>query len=138
MKSVKVIAEVQDEKLGSMVLPANVHLLTMDFATRLADARKTQGMTQRVLADAIGIHVTQVRRYEAGTSQPTLDVLKRIAVALHLSTDALVFDEGERAPADELRLAFEATNDLDADERAMIKNLIEAVLLKHEARRWAS
>ncbi len=55
-----------------------------------------------------------------------------------MSTDALVFDEDERGPADELRLAFEATNDLDADERAMIKNLIEAVLLKHEARRWAS
>lgn len=121
-----------------MVLPANVHLLTVDFATRLSAARKTKGMTQRTLADTVGIHVTQVRRYEAGTSQPTLDVLKRIAVALHLSTDVLVFDEDERGPADELRLAFEATNDLDADERAMIKNLIEAVLLKHDARRWAS
>lgn len=132
------IAEVRDEKVGSMVLPANVHLLTMDFAARLTAARKNQGMTQRVLADTIGIHVTQVRRYEAGTSQPTLDVLKRMAVALHVSTDALVFDEDERAPADELRLAFEATNDLNAEERAMIKNLIEAVLLKHDARRWAS
>ena len=41
-------------------------------------------------------------------------------------------------PGDELALAFEATADLDAEERAMIKNLIEAVLLKHEAKRWAS
>lgn len=109
-----------------MVLVTDVHLLTMDFAHRLAAARKQAGLTQQALAETIGIHVTQVRRYEAGTSQPTLDALKRIAVALHVSIDALVFAEDERGPDDELRLAFEATNDLDAEERAMIKNLIEA------------
>ena len=46
--------------------------------------------------------------------------------------------QDERGPADELRLACEATNEFDADEHQMIKNLIEAVLLKHEAKRWAS
>ncbi len=121
-----------------MVETAAVHVLTMDFARRLVAARKQRGMTQQALAEAAGVHVTQVRRYEGGTSAPTLDVLRNLAVALHVSTDSLVFDEDERTAADELRLAFEATNDLDADERAMIKNLIEAVLLKHQARRWAS
>jgi transcriptional regulator with XRE-family HTH domain len=121
-----------------MVTAANVHLLTMDFATRLAAARKERGLTQAALAERVGIHVTQVRRYEAGTSAPTLDVLRNIAVALHVSTDSLVFDDGERGPDDELRLAFEATMNLDPDERAMLKQLIEAVLLKHEAKRWAS
>lgn len=121
-----------------MFVDAAVHLLIMDFAERLTAARKQQGMTQQTVADTVGIHVTQIRRYEAGTSQPTLDVLKRIAVALHVSIDALAFSEDERGPADELRLAFEATNDLDADERTMIRNLIEAVLLKHQAKRWAS
>ena len=110
----------------------------MNFAHRLVAARKNQGMTQQTLADRIGIHVTQVRRYEAGTSQPTLDVLRAIAIALSVSTDALVFEPDERGPADELRLAFEATNRLDPDEQTMIKELIEAVLLKHEAKRWAS
>jgi transcriptional regulator with XRE-family HTH domain len=117
---------------------ATVHALTMDFAARLTSARKERGMTQQALAERAGVHVTQVRRYEAGTSAPTLDVLRNLAIALHISADALVFDDDERGPADELRLAFEATNDLDTDERTMIKNLIEAVLLKHEAKRWAS
>ena len=121
-----------------MFQEANVHVLTMDFAQRLTAARKERGITQQVLADRAGIHVTQIRRYEAGTSAPTLDVLRGLAVALHVSADQLVFAPDERQPADELRLAFEATNDLDADERSMIKNLIEAVLLKHDAKRWAS
>jgi transcriptional regulator with XRE-family HTH domain len=89
-------------------------------------------------ADRAGVHVTQVRRYEAGTAAPTLDVLRNLAVTLHVSTDSLVFAEDERGPADDLRLAFEATHDLDDDERAMLKQLIEAFLLKHDAKRWAS
>nr|WP_322778625.1 helix-turn-helix transcriptional regulator [Frankia sp. Cas4] len=46
------------------------------------------------------MHVTQLRRYEAGTNQPTLDVLRSPAIALSVSTDALVFEPGERGPDD--------------------------------------
>ena len=121
-----------------MVSGVVIDALAMDFAHRLIAARKDRGLTQQALADRVGIHVTQVRRYEAGTAQPTLDVLRNIAVALNITTDSLAFDEHERDPDEDLRLAFEATRHLDADERDMVKNLIEAVLLKHEARRWAS
>jgi transcriptional regulator with XRE-family HTH domain len=110
----------------------------MDFAHRLVALRKQKGLTQQALADRVGLHVSQVRRYEAGDSQPNLDALRNLAIALSVSTDALVFDEAERGPDDDLRLAFEATSRLDADERTMVKQLIEAVLLKHEAKRWAS
>ena len=105
----------------------------MDFAHRL---RKQKGLTQQALADRVGLHVSQVCRYEAGDSQPNLDALRNLAIALSVST--LVFDEAERGPDDDLRLAFEATSRLDTDERTMVKQLIEAVLLKHEAKRWAS
>ena len=63
---------------------------------------------------------------------------RNLAIALSVSTDALVFDEAERGLDDDLRLAFEATSRLAADERTMVKQLIEAVPLKHEAKRWAS
>lgn len=110
----------------------------MDFAQRLVAVRKERGLTQQALADQVGIHVTQIRRYEAGTSQPTLDVLRALAVALSVSTDALVFNEDERGPAEPgLRLHLEALNQLDDDERATIINLIESVLLRHQARRLA-
>jgi transcriptional regulator with XRE-family HTH domain len=120
------------------MVTADIHVITMDFATRLTATRKQRGLTQQALAEHVGIHVTQIRRYEAGTSAPTLDVLRNLAIALHVTTDSLVFAEGERGPADDLRLAFEATADLDPAEQAMVKQLIEAVLLKHQAKRWAS
>lgn len=80
----------------------------------------------------------QLRRYEAGNSKPTLDVLRNLALTLSVSSDALVFDADERGPSDDLRLQFEATNQLDDEGKALVKALIEGVLLRHEAHRWTT
>ncbi len=42
----------------------------VDFAHRLAAVRKDKGLTQQAVADRGGVHVSQIRRYEAGTPQP--------------------------------------------------------------------
>ncbi|MFV0462663.1 MAG: helix-turn-helix domain-containing protein [Nostocoides sp.] len=107
----------------------------MDFAHRLATARKTAGLTQQVLADRVGIHVSQLRRYEAGTNQPTLEVLRALAVALSVTTDSLVFGDTERGPRSEnLRLRMEALDHLEPDEQALVIAMIEGALLRHHAR----
>jgi hypothetical protein len=46
-----------------------------------------------------------------------------------------VFDNDERGPDDDLRLAFEATRTLDPDDKALVKAILEGVLLRHQARR---
>ena len=76
------------------------------------------------------------RRYEAGTSTPTLDVLKNIALALHTSADTLVFDPDERDPQDDLKLIFEAINDLDPHHQQLAKELLEAITHRAHAHRW--
>lgn len=72
--------------------------ITKQGSRRLTAARKERGLTQAALAERVGIHVTQVRRYEAGSSAPTLGVLRKIAMSLNVTTDSLVFDDGERGP----------------------------------------
>jgi transcriptional regulator with XRE-family HTH domain len=110
-------------------------LMTLDFPQRLAALRHDKNLTQQALADAIGLHVTQLRRYEAGTSQPTLDVLRKLAVALSVSADLLLFDRDERGPDDDLRFQFEALSRLDPEDKAVVKSVLEGLLLKHEAKR---
>jgi transcriptional regulator with XRE-family HTH domain len=119
-------------------LPGSEPVTDAGFGQRLAAVRRQQGLTQQVVADRAGVHVTNIRRYEAGKAAPTVHILRNLATALHVSADALLFDPGERGPGDDLKLAFEATSRLDPAEQAMVKQLIEAVLLKHEAKRWAS
>src|SRR6266404_4563131 len=108
---------------------------SLDFPQRLAARRKQQGLTQQALAERIEVHVVQLRRYEAGASQPTLDVIRKLATALSVSADLLLFGKDERGPDDDLRLQFEAVSRFDADEKQVVRSLLEGMILKHEARR---
>jgi len=85
------------------------------------------------------VHLTQVQRYESGAGQPTLDVIRRIALALSVSTDFLIFDEAERGPQDDgLKLIFEAVDQFTAEEKAVAKEVLEGLIIKYQARRWDS
>ena len=108
----------------------------IDFPQRLAGLRKQHSLTQQQLADRIGMHVVQLRRYEAGTSQPTLDVIRKLSTALQASADMLLFGKNERGPDDDLRLQFEAVSSFDEEEKRVVRALLEGMILKHEVRRW--
>ena len=115
----------------------SLELLAMDFPERLIALRKERKLTQQTLADRAQIHVAQIRRYEKGETQPALDVIRRLAIALHVSADMLVFDPNERGPDDDLRLQFEAVSRFEAEDKKVIKALLEGMILKHETKRVA-
>lgn len=111
-------------------------LVPMHFPSRLIQIRKNRGMTQQGLADAAGIHVNQIKRYESGTAQPTLEALVKLAQNLHVSLDELVFEDQERGPSDKLKLLFEAIDKLNNHEQNVIREVLEGLILKYEAKRW--
>ena len=86
----------------------------------------------------IDIHPSQLRRYEKGESQPTLDVLRRLAITLNVPGDMLLFDEEERKPPEDFLLQFETIAKFDPQEKKIIKEVLDGLILKHEAKRWAS
>ena len=86
----------------------------------------------------IDIHPSQLRRYEKGKSQPTLDVLRRLAITLNVPGDMLLFDEEERKPPEDFLLQFETIAKFDPQEKKIIKEVLDGLILKHEAKRWAS
>jgi transcriptional regulator with XRE-family HTH domain len=111
-------------------------VLPMSFPERLSSLRKELGFTQQQMADKIGMHVSQLKRYESGASQPTIDVFRRIVLALNVSADMLLFEPNERGPDDRLKLQFEAVSKLDEKEREAIETIIAGVLHMHDAKRW--
>lgn len=110
----------------------------MDFLPQLAALRKDEGLTQKALAEEAEISLIQLRRYEAGSSQPTLDIIKRLAVALGVSSDALLFDSDERGPDEELRYRLEAIRQFDPDDKRVAKAVLDGLILKNQANRLAS
>jgi transcriptional regulator with XRE-family HTH domain len=104
----------------------------MAFPDKLAALRKERGLTQQQLADRVGVHVIQIRRYERSASQPTLEVIRQIALALSVSADALIFDQEERGPDEELRLKFEAVRAMTDEDKRIIASLLDAYIKKHQ------
>jgi transcriptional regulator with XRE-family HTH domain len=119
------------------VVPVNHHW-RVNFPEHLAQLRKEKSLTQPQLAEKIGVHVAQVRRYEAGTSQPTLDVIRSLAVALGVSADELLFAEDERGPSDDLKLQFEAVSRFDPEAKKVVQQVLASMILQQEARRWST
>jgi len=113
-------------------------IIPMNFPARLIQLRKQHGFTQQGLADAIELHVNQIKRYESGTAQPTLDTLTRLAKALHASLDELVFEDAERGPDEDLRLQFEAITRFTPEEKKIAKAVLESLILKHDANRFSA
>jgi transcriptional regulator with XRE-family HTH domain len=110
----------------------------MSIAARLITLRKERNLTQQGMADKVGLHVNQIRRYETGNAQPSLEALKKIVLALNITIDSLVFDNGERGPDEDLRLQFEALSQFSPEEKKIAKAVIESLILKHEARRFSA
>ena len=110
----------------------------MEFPQRLAKLRKEKGWSQAALAELIKVSAIQIKRYEAGRAQPPLDVIRNLARVLQVSSDELIFGEDERAPSDDLKLQFEAVSRFPEEEKRIVKALLEGMILKHEAKRWAN
>ena len=120
-------------------MAVSIHsILMMSLRKRLIGLRREQGLTQQQMADAIGIHVNSLKKYETGQAQPSLDVLKKIALALHVSTDFLLFEEHERVPQDDLALQFEAIAEMPDDEQMVIREVLESLIIKYQSRKWDS
>jgi len=113
-------------------------ILMMSLPTRLIALRKDKGLTQQQMADTIGIHVNSLKKYETGQAQPSIDVLKKIALAIHVSTDFLLFEEHERVPQDDLALQFEAVAEMPDDEQMVVREVLESLIIKYQSRRWDS
>ncbi len=112
--------------------------IAMDFPDRLTSLRKERNLTQKALAERVEVHITQIQRYENGSTQPTLDIIRRLATTLSVSADELIFGEDERGPDDQLKLQFEALRQFNDHEKLVAKELLDSLILKHTANRLAS
>jgi transcriptional regulator with XRE-family HTH domain len=110
----------------------------MSFSKRLAAVRKSRNLTQAQVSEITGIHLSQVKKYESGESQPSLDVLRKITLALHISADELLFDQEERGPSDDFRLQFEAISKFSGEDKKVAKELLDILILKHTANSLAN
>ena len=69
-----------------------------DSVPSLKRLRESKGLTQKALADAVGLSEHAIYLFESGRTDPSLDTLKRLAQALGVQPGALLDEPA--APAE--------------------------------------
>ncbi|WP_432535294.1 helix-turn-helix transcriptional regulator [Kineococcus arenarius] len=68
----------------------------MEMPEVMRTHRNALGWSQAELAERVGVDKRQIRRYEAGETQPALNVARSIARALSITVDELAGEESHR------------------------------------------
>jgi len=113
-----------------------------DFGKRLIELRKRKNLSQTDLAKMVGVSYVQIGRYETKGTQAPAEVLNKMAVALDTTIDYLINgDTNEKAKTTlkdaELLQQFKAVEQMDDDDRNVIKKLIDAFITKGKLRQLA-
>jgi len=108
-----------------------------EFARNLKKYRLAKGLSQEELSRRAGVHVVQFSRYERGHSTPSIEVVQKLAEALEIPIDTLVYGDAheqiEQATTDrELVLLFKKVALLDEQQKATIKDFLQAFIFRQE------
>ena len=62
----------------------------VEFGKLLRELRRQKNLTQKQLADLVGVQNSVISFYELGDRMPSPEVIAKLACALHVSTDYLM------------------------------------------------
>ena len=94
----------------------------VEFGTRLRQLRKEKNLTQKQLASLIGVQHAVISFYELGDRTPSPQIIKKLAVTLHVSSDYLLGIEKQ----DIIHL-----DGLDDSDKLVVRTLVETLRNKH-------
>lgn len=94
----------------------------VDFGNRLRQLRKEKNLTQQQLAELIGVKNGVISFYELGDRIPSPAVLRKLALALHVTTDYLLGIE---------RTAILDASGLDEQDRLVVQMMISRLREKN-------
>ena len=114
----------------------------MGVGERIKELRTLKKLTQSDLAKAVGLTYIQVGRYETQKSNPSSDVLQKLANALDTTTDFLMNGSQDEVVSaqltdKELLKQFRAVEQLDAEDKHLVKTFIDAFLTKRQVQKLA-
>ena len=110
---------------------------------RIRELRVRRGWSQQQLADKVGVRQKQISSYERNVNTPSGEIFIALADAFDISLDYLARRGANNATsvnvADrELIEMVQVVDRLEDEDRALIKRVIDLVLLKHQFRELVS
>ncbi len=114
----------------------------MSFEIRLKKARTEKDLSKSDLANLIGVHYSQIGRYENKGAQPSADVLAKLANALGVTTDFLMNGTADNLANNslsdkELLNQFKYIEKLSESDKSVVKIFLDAFITKKQIQQLA-
>ena len=114
----------------------------METGDRIKELRIAKKLTQSDLAKIVGLSYIQIGRYETQKSNPSSDVLHKIASALDTTIDYLMQGSKDDLVSTqftdkELLNQFKEVEKLNSDDKFLVKTFIDAFLTKRQIQKLA-
>ncbi len=109
----------------------------MTLGEKIKEFRKKKSLSQTELGNLIGVHYSHVGKYEGNQQVPSTETLKKLASVFEVSIDYLLNDDADNAVKvsfsdEELLRDFKAVENLPENDKKVIKELINAFLVKNQ------
>ncbi len=112
------------------------------FGRQLAALRRQKGLSQRELAERLGVPRETVDYYERRAVNPTLDVIQKVAEALEVSAAELIGDGAaptrlskKAGPTGKVQKVFEDVSRLPRRQQEKIMEFVSAFVRQYEQER---
>ena len=114
----------------------------MNFSERIKELIVQLKLSQSELAQAVGLIYIQIGRYETQKSAFSSDVLQKLASALNTTSDYLMNGSQDAIVSaqltdKELSSQFRAIQQLDTDDKKLVKTFIDAFITKRQIQKLA-
>lgn len=112
-------------------MPADDRQFFINLGKRIAELRKTQGLTQQQLADALGIAQQTLAHYEGGRIRAPASMLPTLARTLAVGVEELIGEPRsarKRGPAPKLAQHMERISQLPKPKQRFVLEMLETVL----------
>lgn len=105
-------------------------------AARLVALRKTAGLSQAELADAVGVSPKTIAYWETTATPPRSDVLPQLARALGVRVEAILGDRQQEirrpGPVGKLQRVFEQAVALPRREQELVAKFVATLVEQHQ------
>ncbi len=95
----------------------------VELGNRLRQMRKNRNLTQRQLAELVGVTHSVISCYEMGDRTPSPDILRKLAATLHVTSDYLLGIE---------RGASIDVTGLDEEDRLAVQTIVNRLREKNQ------
>jgi transcriptional regulator with XRE-family HTH domain len=126
----------QIDCIAGIPMTQDEKLFFKQLGVRIAELRRTHGLTQVQLAEALKLTQQMIASYEVGRRRVPVSLLPAIAHALAVSIDVLIGQKeatpGKRGPAPKLQQQMERIQRLPKAKQRFVMEMIDTVLAQQD------